>query len=71
MKLVLNSLIEKKHVTSDQINYRITCFDYGFADRRNKPSVISKNDMRNIDGAMLQVCCPDMVLTEVVAPHGR
>lgn len=30
VKLVLNSLIEQKHLTLDTLNYRITSFDYGF-----------------------------------------
>lgn len=54
IKLVLNVLIEQKHVTLDQINYRITSFDYGFSDKTNKPSVISKHDLKNPEGAMHQ-----------------
>ena len=54
VKLILNTLIEQKHVTLDQINYRLTSFDYGFCDKANKPSVISKNDLRNPEGAMRQ-----------------
>lgn len=52
-KLVLNSLIEEKHLSLEKLNYRITSFDYGFSDKDNKPS-ISKNDLRNINGAMRQ-----------------
>ncbi|KAK0137993.1 hypothetical protein N1851_025801 [Merluccius polli] len=45
VKLILNSLIENNHLTLDKLNYRITSFNYGFADKRNKPSVISKHDL--------------------------
>lgn len=54
MKPVLNSLIEQKHLTLEKLNYRITCFDYGFCDNSNKPSAISKNDLRNPEGSMRQ-----------------
>ena len=54
MKLVLTSLIEGHHVTLEKLNYRITSFDYGFSDRQNKPSVISRHDLRNVDGSMRQ-----------------
>lgn len=54
LKLVLNSLIEQKHLTLDKLNYRITSFDYGFCDKGNKPSLISKHDLRNLDGPMRQ-----------------
>nr|XP_057925469.1 uncharacterized protein LOC131127529 [Doryrhamphus excisus] len=54
IKLVLNTLIEQKHVTLDQVNYRLTSFDYGFCDKANKPSAITKNDLRNHEGTMRQ-----------------
>jgi len=37
LKLVLNSLNEQKHLTLEKLNYRITSFDYGFYEKRNKP----------------------------------
>lgn len=52
VKLVLNSLIEQKHLTLEKLNYRITSFDYGFCDKGNKPSVISKRDLGNPEGPM-------------------
>lgn len=54
VKLVLSSLIEQKHLTLEKLNYRITSFDYGFCDKSNKPSVISKSDLRNLEGSMRQ-----------------
>ncbi len=53
-KLVLNSLIEQKLLTLDQLNNRLTSFDYGFSDSHNKPSVIKPQDLKNPDGAMRQ-----------------
>ncbi|XP_066535471.1 uncharacterized protein [Hoplias malabaricus] len=54
VKLVLNSLIEQKIVTLDQINYRLTSFDYGFSDSHNKPSLIKAHELKNPDGALRQ-----------------
>lgn len=54
VKLVLNSLVEQKHLTLDKLNNRITSFDYGFCDKGNKPSLISKTDLRNLDKSMHQ-----------------
>ncbi|KAK0140170.1 hypothetical protein N1851_022924 [Merluccius polli] len=77
VKLILNSLIENNHLTLDKLNYRITSFDYGFADKRNKPSVISKHDLRNIDGAMRQSAAQSWCLLRLLplmvgdlVPHG-
>lgn len=41
-------------MTLEKLNYRITSFDYGFSDKQNKPSVISRHDLRNTDGSMRQ-----------------
>lgn len=54
VKLVLNSLIEQSYLTLERLNYRIRSFDYGFCDKPNKPSAISKNDLRNPEGSMRQ-----------------
>lgn len=54
VKLILNSLTEEKHLSLDTLNYRITSFDYGFCDKRNQPSPISRGDLRNLDGGMRQ-----------------
>lgn len=53
-KLVLNSLIEQKVLTLDQLNNRLTSFDYGFSDSHNKPSAIKPQDLKNPDGSMRQ-----------------
>ncbi|XP_016366511.1 uncharacterized protein LOC107707121 [Sinocyclocheilus rhinocerous] len=53
-KLVLNSLIEQKLLTLDQLNNRLTSFDYWFSDSHNKPSVFKPQDLKNPDGAMRQ-----------------
>ena len=54
VKLVLNSLIEQKLISPDKLNYRITSFDYGFSDMGNKPSVISKSDLKSQDSPLRQ-----------------
>lgn len=53
-KCVLNALIEQKHITLDMLNYRITSFDYGFCDKGNKPSVIGKSDLKNLESPLHQ-----------------
>ncbi|KAK9963884.1 hypothetical protein ABG768_005106 [Culter alburnus] len=53
-KLVLSSLIEQKLLTLDQLNNRLTSFDYGFSDGHNKPSAIKPQDLKNPDGAIRQ-----------------
>lgn len=54
IKLVLNALIDQKVMSLDQLNYRLTSFDYGFSDRVNKPSLLSRHDLKNVDKAMRQ-----------------
>nr|XP_054591281.1 uncharacterized protein LOC129155120 isoform X1 [Nothobranchius furzeri]XP_054591300.1 uncharacterized protein LOC129155133 isoform X1 [Nothobranchius furzeri]XP_054591301.1 uncharacterized protein LOC129155133 isoform X1 [Nothobranchius furzeri]XP_054591321.1 uncharacterized protein LOC129155141 isoform X1 [Nothobranchius furzeri]XP_054591322.1 uncharacterized protein LOC129155141 isoform X1 [Nothobranchius furzeri]XP_054591360.1 uncharacterized protein LOC129155163 isoform X1 [Nothobranch len=54
IKLVLNALIEQKIVTLDQLNYRLTSFDYGFCDVHNKPSTIKPQDLKNPDTGLRQ-----------------
>ncbi|KAK0132606.1 hypothetical protein N1851_032474 [Merluccius polli] len=54
IKLVLNALIDQKVLSLDQLNYRLTSFDYGFSDRVNKPSLLSRHDLKNVDKAMRQ-----------------
>lgn len=50
-KLILNALILNGHVDLNTVNARITSFDYGFADQRNKPSLIKDKFHRNVDQA--------------------
>ncbi|KAM3597607.1 uncharacterized protein V6R79_006799 [Siganus canaliculatus] len=54
LKLVVNSLIEQKCFTLEQLNFRLTSFDYGFCDVHNKPSAIKPQDLKNPSGALLQ-----------------
>lgn len=63
VKLVLNSLIEPKHLTLDKPNYRITIFDNGFCDKSNKPSVISKTDLKKHGRHHATVRCSNVVPT--------
>lgn len=48
--LVLETLIQDGYLTLDLLNSRITSFDYGIPDAKNKPSVISANKLQNPDG---------------------
>lgn len=48
--LVLETLIEEGYFTLDLLNSRITGFDYGIPDAKNKPSLISANKLQNPDG---------------------
>lgn len=61
IKLVLNSSIEQKVMTLEQVNNRLVSFDYGFHDVHNKPSEIKPQDLKNPDGAFrqtaTQTCC--------------
>ncbi|KAJ8049927.1 hypothetical protein HOLleu_02896 [Holothuria leucospilota] len=52
--LVLGALIQEWHFTSDLLNSRITSFDYGLVESKNKPSTISANKIQNPDGATHQ-----------------
>lgn len=54
IKLVLSSLISHKVITLDQVNYRITSYDYGFCDSANKPSTIRPQELKTPDSSMKQ-----------------
>lgn len=54
IKLVLNALMDQEVLTIEQLNYRLTSFDYGGCDSRNKPSVIKLNGLKNPDSAYRQ-----------------
>lgn len=45
IKLVLNALMDQEVLTIEQLNYRLTSFDYGGCDSRNKPSAIKLNGL--------------------------
>lgn len=66
LKLVLNSLIEQKILTLDQLNYRLTSFDYGFADCHNKPSLIRPQDLKNPDGSFRQTAAQTWCLLRLL-----
>ena len=46
--LVLAALIQDGYFTLDLLNSRITSFDYGIVDSKNKPSVISASKLQKI-----------------------
>lgn len=48
-KLLLKLLIEDKCLTLNELNSRIESFDYGYMDRRNKPSPITRETMNMVD----------------------
>ena len=47
--LVFAALIQDGYFTLDLLNSRITSFDYGIVDSKNKPSVISASKLQNPD----------------------
>ncbi|KAJ8333469.1 hypothetical protein SKAU_G00414770 [Synaphobranchus kaupii] len=67
-KLVLGSLITEKHITLDQVNNRLTSFHYGFSDSKNKPSTISKQELKNPDGFMRQTAFQMWCLLRYLPP---
>jgi hypothetical protein len=54
VKLVLYELIRKGCFTSDTLNARITSFNYGLADAKNKPCPIPWSSLRSADGVVRQ-----------------
>ena len=49
LKLILFSFIyEKRYFTLELLNARIDCFDYGYIDRRNKPTALSDLELRDL-----------------------
>ena len=51
LKLVLNELIQQGHLSIDPLNGRITSFNYGAPDSKNKPTVLSQHSLSHPDGA--------------------
>ena len=51
LKLVLNELINKGYFNLDTLNARMTSFNYGFQEKRNKPCPFTKTALRSPDGA--------------------
>lgn len=66
MKHVINSLIEQKLITLEQLNFRLTSFDYGFSDCRNKPSAIKPQELKNPDGALRQTAAQTWCLLRLL-----
>jgi hypothetical protein len=49
-KLVLNNLtVIRKLLTLEELNARIASFDYGYVDKKNKPTTLSDADIADID----------------------
>ncbi|XP_064636949.1 uncharacterized protein LOC135493501 [Lineus longissimus] len=46
VKLVLKSWIDQGRITLDTINTRLTSFDYGFCEDKNKPNIITDNSLK-------------------------
>ena len=51
LKLILNELLKKGCFTLEDLNGRITSFNYGQPDKRNKPCIYGVNQLRSPDGA--------------------
>jgi len=48
VKLILSSFIfDKKYFSLELLNARLASFDYGFCDRRNKPTALKDADIRD------------------------
>jgi hypothetical protein len=54
VKLILNELIRKGCFTLETLNARITSYNYGLPDKRNKPCNFSQHALRNPDGSAKQ-----------------
>ncbi|XP_033122724.1 uncharacterized protein LOC117121598, partial [Anneissia japonica] len=52
--LAIGALIQEGYFTLDLLNSRITSFDYGFIDSKNKPSIVSASKLQNPDGCTQQ-----------------
>lgn len=47
MHLVLSKLVQKGFITLDEVNSRISSFNFGFVDRKNRPSPIRQASLKN------------------------
>lgn len=50
VKLVLQHFIGRGYFTLDELNNRVASFNYGFAEKKNRPSAISANSLANAKG---------------------
>jgi len=49
LKLILFSFIfDRKYFSLELLNARIACFDYGYIDRKNKPTALSEMELRDL-----------------------
>ncbi|KAJ8044396.1 hypothetical protein HOLleu_07132 [Holothuria leucospilota] len=62
IKLILGTLIAQGCFTLDDINNRIASFDYGFIDKKNRPSPILSSALNNPSGASGQKAAQMMTL---------
>jgi hypothetical protein len=48
LKLILSSFIyDKKYFTLEDLNARPASYDYGYGDRKNKPTLLSEGELRD------------------------
>ncbi|PIK52380.1 hypothetical protein BSL78_10692 [Apostichopus japonicus] len=62
VKLILKQLIDNGSFTLEEINERISSFSYGFTDKRNQPTLIHQNSLRNPSGSSGQTASQMMCL---------
>lgn len=53
-KLLLKVLIGEKVVTLQELNNRLESFDYGYMDKKDKPTLISRDTMNSSDFKLKQ-----------------
>jgi len=77
MALVIKNLIDKKYFTLNQLNSRITLFDYGVTERKNCPPKINQNSLNNgvvIMSASEMLCLVrnfGLIVGELVPKHSQ
>jgi len=75
--LVIKNLIEKKYFTLNQLNSRITLFEYGVIERKNCPPKICQNHLNNgvvIMSASEMLCLIrnfGLIVGEIVPKHSQ
>lgn len=53
-KLILRFISVDKYFTLDELNYRISNFEYGYVDSNNRPSPITHATLTNGDHSLKQ-----------------
>ena len=51
LKLILNELLQKDYFTLEELNGRITSFNYGRVDKKNRPCIYRMNQLRSPAGS--------------------